>query len=93
MNNHFFNTKTINPAYSQPDFQVQNMPKDPYVQEQAIFTAFTSYYFTLFFVNSLVTFVTNIVSEKEKKIKEVMRIMGMYDSAFWWVKTLILYNH
>lgn len=59
------------------------MPKDSYVLEQAIFTAITSYYFTLFFINSLVTFVTNIVAEKEKKIKEIMRIMGMYDSAFW----------
>ena len=59
------------------------MPKGVYVNEQAVFTVITSIYFTLFFVNSLVTFVTNVVAEKEKKIKEVMRMMGMYDTAFW----------
>lgn len=59
------------------------MPKKVYVNEQPIFTAVSSIYFTLFFINSLVTFVTNVVSEKEKKIKEVMRMMGMYDTAFW----------
>ena len=38
------------------------MPKDTYILEQAIFTAITSYYFTIFFINSLITFVTNIVA-------------------------------
>lgn len=75
--------KVNNPSYSIPNFKIQNMPKGSYVVEQPIFTAITSYYFTLFFINSLITFVTNIVAEKEKKIKEVMRMMGMYDSAFW----------
>jgi GTP cyclohydrolase III len=64
-------------------FKIQNMPKKLFVKEQAIFTAISSYYFTLFFMNSLITFVTNVVAEKEKKIKEVMRMMGMYDLAFW----------
>lgn len=62
--------------------RVQNMPKDSFVKEQVI-TGISSYYFTIFYMYSLITFVTNIVAEKEKKIKEVMRMMGMYDSAFW----------
>lgn len=65
------------------------MPKGSYVDEAAIVTGLTSYYLTIFFINSLITFVVNVVSEKEKKIKEVMRIMGMYDSAFWYVSMFI----
>jgi ATP-binding cassette subfamily A (ABC1) protein 5 len=78
-----FFLKLKNPDYAEPGFKIQLMPKTAYVQEIPLFTAITSYYFTLFFINSLVTFVVNVVSEKEKKIKEIMRMMGMYDSAFW----------
>ncbi len=66
-----------------PDFSIQNMPKKEYVQEQIWLTALSSYYFTVFFIYSLISFTTNVVMEKEKKIKEAMRMMGMYDSAFW----------
>jgi hypothetical protein len=59
------------------------MPKKEFLNEQAITTGFSSFYFTLLFLHSLITFVTNVVAEKEKAIKEVMRMMGMYDSAFW----------
>ena len=53
------------------------MPKEAYTDEVAFLTGISSFYFTLIYITSLVTFVTNVVSEKEKKIKEVMRIMGM----------------
>jgi ATP-binding cassette subfamily A (ABC1) protein 5 len=32
-----------------------------------------------------------IVGEKEKKIKEGMKIMGLRDSVFWWVNFLLLF--
>ena len=58
------------------------MPKNEYTVE-SILQGLASYCFSVMYVTSLVTFVTNIVSEKEKKIKEAMRMMGMLDSAFW----------
>lgn len=67
-----------------PDhLMIQNMPKKEAIIEQTIFTGVASYYFTLFFINSLITFVTNLVAEKENKTKEVNKMMGMYDSTFW----------
>jgi hypothetical protein len=62
---------------------VQNMPKNEYIKEDAIYTGVTAFYSTILYMNSLIIFVSNVVIEKEKKIKEMMRIMGMYDSAFW----------
>lgn len=62
---------------------MQNMPKDSYVKEQVAFTGVSVYMFNVFFMYSLIAFVTNVVNEKEKKIKEVMRMMGMFDSVFW----------
>jgi hypothetical protein len=59
------------------------MPKAEYLNEQITLTGTASFYFTIMYVTSLVTFVTNVVSEKEKKIKELMRMMGMRDTAFW----------
>ena len=75
-----------------PIFKVQNVPKKSYLQEQPVVTGVSSYYFTLFFQQSLNILVTKIVAEKENKIKENMRIMGMYDTAFWlsWVLTYLL---
>jgi ATP-binding cassette, subfamily A (ABC1), member 5 len=76
---HYSNSTLINQTY----IEVQNMPKNSAIQEQQIVTGISSYYFTLFFINSLVTFVTNLVHEKENKSREMNKIMGMYDSVFW----------
>ena len=81
----FTNTTNKYPVYA-----IKNMPKPQYIKEQPFFTVITSIYFTLFYINSLITFVTNVVAEKEKKIKEVMRMMGMFDTAFW-LSWMILY--
>jgi hypothetical protein len=53
------------------------MPKNEFVEEQIWLTALSSYYFTVFFIYSLISFTTNVVMEKEKKIKEAMRMMGI----------------
>lgn len=50
------------------------MPKADYVNEQTAMTALSSYYFTLIYITSLATFVTNVVSEKEKKIKGILKV-------------------
>ncbi|CAF0971462.1 unnamed protein product, partial [Brachionus calyciflorus] len=84
--------KFINPKLSYPKIKIQNMPKNSFVKEQTIFDGIKAYYFTLLYVYSLTTFVINIVAEKEKKIKELMKMMGLKDSIFWfsWISTYFL---
>nr|APD26541.1 ATP-binding cassette transporter subfamily A member 5 X1 protein [Brachionus koreanus] len=80
----------INSTY--PKLSIQNMPKDSYVREQTIFDGIKSYYFTLIFLYSLISFVINIVAEKEKKNKEHMKLMGLSESMFWtsWILTYFI---
>lgn len=33
----------------------------------------------------------HIVAEKEKKLKEFLMIMGLHDTAFWWVYLFIIW--
>jgi len=57
-----------------------------------MFDGLASYYFSLFFVISLMTFTSNIVAEREKNIKELMSAMAMKESAFWlsWILAYML---
>ncbi|CAF1026035.1 unnamed protein product [Brachionus calyciflorus] len=68
------------------------MPKDSFVKQQTIFDGIKAYYFTLLYVYSLTTFVINIVAEKEKKIRELMKMMGLKDFMFWlsWISTYFI---
>jgi ATP-binding cassette, subfamily A (ABC1), member 5 len=75
--------KTVRERLKVFNYQAQNMPKNEFIQENFLFTAITSYYFNLLYIKSLITFVINVVSEKEKKMKESMRMMGLSDLAFW----------
>lgn len=34
----------------------------------------------------------HIVAEKEKKLKEFLKIMGLHDTAFWYVIQSLLFN-
>nr|QNH67864.1 ATP-binding cassette transporter subfamily A member 5 [Brachionus rotundiformis] len=75
-----------------PNFFIKNMPKESYVREQTIFDGIKSYYFTLIYLYSVTSFVINVVAEKEKKNKELMKLMGLKDSIFWlsWILTYLL---
>ena len=77
-----------------PDVSVQMYPKGEWSPDLVAFQAIVSIYFVFaysFFVNFLVV---NLVAEKETKIKEGMRMMGMRDAAFWWaVYPLICNKH
>jgi len=69
------------------------MPKtETIIENTSIISEIAAYFFTLFFINNLITFVTNMVSEKENKNKEINKIMGMYDSTFWlsWIIVYLL---
>ncbi len=75
-----------------PAFKIQNMPKHSHIHDPKSFDGLASYYFSLFFVISLMTFTTNVVAEREKDIKELMRAMAMRESAFWlsWIIVYML---
>lgn len=60
------------------------MPKDSRTEGRHMFAGISSYYFSLFFIVSLMTFTMNVVAEKETNIKNLMITMGMYESASWY---------
>ena len=71
-------------SFKKNNLFIRNMPKtETIIENTSIIAEIAAYFFTLFFINNLITFVTNIVSEKENKTKEINKIMGMYDSTFW----------
>ncbi|KAK3578304.1 hypothetical protein CHS0354_004209 [Potamilus streckersoni] len=83
-----------NNKFPVPNVSIQMMPKPAFVPDASYIQILSSIYFVIAY-SPLVNFLTvRLVSEKEKKIKEGMRMMGMRDSAFWlsWgiVYTIIL---
>ncbi|XP_035696779.1 ATP-binding cassette sub-family A member 5-like [Branchiostoma floridae] len=65
-----------------PNYQVEMMPKPSYSGGYP-FGIISSIYFVLAFTPFVGILTTNLVSEKEKKIKEAMKIMGLNGMAFW----------
>eukprot|EP00058_Branchiostoma_floridae_P016823 XP_002602311.1 hypothetical protein BRAFLDRAFT_127318 [Branchiostoma floridae] len=72
-----------------PNYQVEMMPKPSYSGGYP-FGIISSIYFVLAFTPFVGILTTNLVSEKEKKIKEAMKIMGLNGMAFW-VSWLVVY--
>ncbi|KAK6171363.1 hypothetical protein SNE40_019569 [Patella caerulea] len=78
-----------NPSVLMPDVSVQLMPKGPFTSDISIIQTLASIYFVFaysLFINFLTT---NIVAEKEKKIREGMKMMGLKDVVFWLSWSLI----
>ncbi|KAL4239790.1 ATP-binding cassette sub- A member 5 [Mactra antiquata] len=68
---------------SLPDVNVQMMPKPGYIPDTSYIQIMSSLYFIIAY-SPFINFLTvNLVAEKEKKIKESMKMMGLSDSAFW----------
>jgi hypothetical protein len=59
------------------------MPKHSHIHDTKMFAGIAAYYFSLLFITSVMTMTTNIVAEREHKNRDLMRSMGMYESAFW----------
>lgn len=59
------------------------MPKHSHMHDTNMFSGIASYYFSLFFLTGLMTLTSDIVKEKEKRIENLMKILGMDKSAFW----------
>ncbi|XP_078610116.1 cholesterol transporter ABCA5-like isoform X1 [Branchiostoma floridae x Branchiostoma japonicum] len=67
---------------SLPDYQVEMMPKPAY-RGFSVISTISSIYFVLSYMPFLATLTVYLVSEKEKKIKESMKMMGLNSMAFW----------
>ena len=59
------------------------MPKGSYTSGYGTLQLLSALYLVIAFSPYVGVLVAFIVYEKEKKIKEGMRMMGMRDSAFW----------
>ena len=59
------------------------IPKDSYTSSIEVFQITASIYLVLGFTPYVTVLVVNLVQEKEKKLKDIMRIMGMSDVAYW----------
>lgn len=65
-------------------------PKTIYTPDTSYIQILSAIYFVIAYSPFINFLVVNLVTEKEKKIKEGMRMMGLRDSAFWWVYLLAL---
>ncbi|XP_015768993.1 PREDICTED: ATP-binding cassette sub-family A member 5-like isoform X2 [Acropora digitifera] len=69
--------------YVVPNIEAQMMPKDSYTSSMQAFSLTSSIYLVLAFVPYITALLVSLVQEKEQKQKELMRIMGMSDLAYW----------
>lgn len=68
---------------TRPQISVQMLPKTEWKPNVSTIQALASIYFVLAYSPFISFLSVNLVYEKEKKLKEAMRMMGMRDSAFW----------
>ncbi|XP_077979636.1 cholesterol transporter ABCA5-like [Glandiceps talaboti] len=66
-----------------PQLFVQMLAKDSYRSSTTLFQTLVGIYLILAFSPFIAFLLVNLVTEKEKKIKEGMKMMGMRDLAFW----------
>lgn len=79
----FIRIQTGDSSYPRPDISVQMMPKPAYTPDTSYLQTISSIYFVIAYSPIVSYLTTNLVAEKEKKIKESMKMMGLRDSAFW----------
>ncbi|XP_064604121.1 cholesterol transporter ABCA5-like [Liolophura sinensis] len=72
-----------------PDVSVELFPKTVYTPDTSYIQILSAIYFVIAYSPFINFLVVNLVTEKEKKIKEGMRMMGLRDSAFWLSWSLI----
>lgn len=76
---HHTGVTTIQPL----DLSFQLMPMDKYQPDTSYIQIISSLYFVLAYAQFVNFLTANIVNDKEKKIKEGMKMMGLRDSAYW----------
>ena len=66
-----------------PEVSIQMMPKPGFIPDTSYIQILSSLYFIIAY-SPFINFLTvNLVAEKEKRIKEGMKMMGLRDAAFW----------
>ena len=70
-------------AVSLPSLFVQLFPKDTYQPDFSFLQTLSAIYFVIAYSPFVNYLTVAVVTEKEKKIREAMRMMGLRDSAFW----------
>ena len=75
--------------YNVPDIQAKMMPKGSYKQPVGGFAITILIYMVMAFAPYITVLLVNLVQEKELKLKELLRIMGTSDIAYWlsWIIT------
>ena len=68
---------------SQVVSSTQKFPKGKWTSNFKFIQVFAAIYFVLAFTPFVSYLTVSVVSEKEKKIKESLRMVGMRDSAYW----------
>jgi len=65
---------------------MQLFPKAPYVDQTSLLVMryLVPFYMVLTLSQFILYLLTVIVGEKEKKIKEGLRIMGLSDAVYWY---------
>ena len=76
------------PSFAQPNISVQMLPKPSFQPDSSYIQVISAVYFVIAY-SPLISFLcVNLVAEKEKKIKEGMKMMGLKSSVFWYVDVL-----
>ncbi|XP_078349015.1 cholesterol transporter ABCA5-like isoform X2 [Oculina patagonica] len=71
------------PYYIVPNIQAKMMPKEAFTPSLQGFSYTVLIYIVMAFAPYLTILLVNLVQEKETKLKELMRIMGTSDVAYW----------
>uniref|UniRef100_T1JC73 ABC transporter domain-containing protein n=1 Tax=Strigamia maritima TaxID=126957 RepID=T1JC73_STRMM len=77
--------------YYKPDVHLMLFPKGRYVASTEYLRSFVPLYVVLSFSSYVTYVVILIVGEKEKKIRETMKMMGLKDSVYW-MSWLVVYS-
>ena len=72
-----------NPSFEHPGISVQMLPKPQFQPDSNYIQVISSIYFVIAYSPLISFLAVNLVAEKEKKIKEGMRMMGLKSSVFW----------
>ncbi|XP_052816309.1 cholesterol transporter ABCA5-like isoform X2 [Mya arenaria] len=70
-------------SYSTNNISVQMLPKPAFQADNSWILIMSSMYFVLAYLPLVSYFTVALVAEKEKKIKEGMKMMGLKTSVFW----------
>ncbi|XP_061611305.1 ATP-binding cassette sub-family A member 5 isoform X4 [Phyllopteryx taeniolatus] len=75
--------RTKRSVWSEMDVSVVMMGQPGSVEVQKFPHALISIYLVLAFTPFVTFLIVNVAAEKERRIKDTMTMMGLYDSAFW----------